>query len=309
MKTKAYAIIILVGILLFIITLPLRAWHPFLHDLTGIYVDTFTYSLVCFFASIFLHNKFRGKLSGWIITVVFLIVTLFPDIFVRCYDGHFIKNLASLPDPSLRIVAVLLGWLYSRIRNKPQKITLGIVMSITVLWVSVYGMDIWAGQVASYVNNYTDNHERMKTNDLVFIDADGQSTNISNYHGSFLILCILENEKQLSENLSLIKTVDQCIGNRENTKFTLLFYDDDHSRKVIPQVTKLLEQNKLSIPYMYVAETKLKELRLTYRPEMVIINREGRIVYQSEGRILKDGTGIDLEKLPQLLDILGINDK
>lgn len=155
MKNKAYLIIVVVSLILTFAILPLNAWGLFEHPTLS--VGVFLRGIVFWALTVYFLTRYQHVVKSYKAVLLILVAGLLPDIIARGIMGHFREALTSLPQPILLIIAVLLGWWYTRLATR-GKIAVAIVNLLFCIGVSSYGFELW-NKLDFVKNSHFDNLE------------------------------------------------------------------------------------------------------------------------------------------------------
>lgn len=258
MKKKVFLIILTVSLILTFAIAPLRMFYLF--ENPSLYLGTLIRGIVFWAVTVYFLTKYSGVMKSYQIVLLALLADLVPDIIVRIFMGHFIIALPSFPDTVLQIIAVLLGWWYTRV-NKKRKVMLALVNLLVCIGVSSYGFAQWNKL------DFVENRESKKLEVVEILNLAGSTSSQDNImnkiqHKNFVVYVGGEDGEKNKIGLAFLEKVQKEFeGSNGTTALALICLDNPEGRA---QNTQLLKNTKCPVISMARSNSQLKRSALYY---------------------------------------------
>lgn len=286
MKKKVFLIILTVSLILTFAIAPLRMFYLF--ENPSLYLGTLIRGIVFWAVTVYFLTKYSGVMKSYQIVLLVLLADLVPDIIVRIFMGHFIIALPSFPDTVLQIIAVLLGWWYTRV-NKKRKVMLALVNLLVCIGVSSYGFAQWNKL------DFVENRESKKLEVFEILKLGdstlSQDSIMNNFQHKNLVVYVggEDGEKNKIGLAFLEKVQKEFEGSNGTTALALICFDNPKDRA---QNTQLLKNTKYPVISMAQNNSQLKRSALYY---WYVVDRNEVIRWRKKIR-LQENTDIQKEQ-------------
>lgn len=303
MKTK-----ILKTLLIFVISLGiliafmwLRGGSITVLGLTGFPLSMLVYAAAYFGITVYFLNKYKTILPVWLVLLVILVGTSFMDIYARFIRPEgFQRSLASLPDFIIRILAVFIGLLYYKISTRTGKIITAVCSLLFFLWSSCYGFDLWLHKV-NYGSTSGSTQAEFITNPLILQKSDGTKIQLSDLQHNYTVLDFWSTTCGVC--FSKFPAVQSLFNTyKDNSQFGVygVHYLYENNGENIETGAQILSLENYTFPSFSIngADPVLKEIGIDRFPTVLIINKQGQIVFRG-----------NIEKATKLLRTLDILEK
>lgn len=285
MKKKVLIILAVSLILTFAIG-PFRMLYVF--ENPPLYLGTLIRGIVFWAVTVYFLTQYSGVMKSYQIVLLVLLADLVPDIIVRVFMGHFIIALPSFPDTVLQIIAVLLGWWYTRL-NKTRKVMLALVNLLVCIGVSSYGFAQW-NKLDFVKNSGAKKLEVFEMLNLASFTSSQDSIMNKFKHKNFVVYVGGEDEEKNKIGLTFLEKVQKEFeGSNDTTVLALICFDNPESRT---QNTQLLENIKFPVISMAQNNSQLKKSALYH---LYVVDRNEVIRWRKKIR-LQENTDIQKEQ-------------
>ena len=249
--------------------------------LSGILLYIFAY---------FITKHYRGKLSyGWILAAM-LAAPLIFELPLRAFN--FRSGLITFPDSSIKICALLLGWVCARISNRVGKIVLTSAFYLFAAWGAIYGYQLWGYWVNFRTTNGNVNQSAPA---VVFSNDKGEAVELSSYHGKYVLLDFWFTRcGYCYEFMPRIQSFYDRYTDDPRIVIRSVHCSDPKQEEDFTTGKRILEKRKYTFPCLSLSwqDPVLVKLGVTSFPTFIIVDPEGRMVFR--GRI--DGAEKYIEK-------------
>lgn len=291
MKKKVLVILSVSLILTFAIA-PLRMFYLF--ENPSLYLGTLIRGIVFWAVTVYFLTKYSGVMKSYQIVLLVLLADLVPDIIVRIFMGHFIIALPSFPDTVLQIIAVLLGWWYTRL-NKTRKVMLALVNLLVCIGVSSYGFAQW--NKLDFVKNSGFN--KLEVFEMLNLaDSTSSQDSIMNkfQHKNFVVYVGGGDDEKNKIGLTFLEKVQREFEESNDTTVLALICLDNLEGRA--QNIQLLKNTKYPVISMARSNSQLKRSALYY---LYVVDRNEVIRWRKKIRLQENS---DIQKEQNELQFL-----
>jgi len=268
-KSKILILSFIYSILLETAIMPLRGYVNFQ---TSLLVGFFMF----FALTYYLASKYSDRVNP---TYIFLILLL--GIFLLLAPPHFFffkKTLVSLPDVFFRFIGIIAGYLFFNLKTKKRWLVF-VVTSVICFFMFARGYDMWLNKLNFGTFTETLTEEEIP-NDFLLTDSLGSEIKINDLQGKVVILDFWNSRCGVcfSKFPQVQSTYDKYKQNPDIFFCSVnYFLEDDKDGDAF----RIIKEQGYSFPVLICKDKLLlKNLGIQVYPTVIVINKEGKLIFR-----------------------------
>ena len=230
-----------------------------------------------FFAlTYYLASKYSDRVNP---TYIFLILLL--GIFLLLAPPHFFffkKTLVSLPDVFFRFIGIITGYLFFNLKTKKRWLVF-VVTSVICFFMFARGYDMWLNKLNFGTFTETVTEEEIP-NDFLLTDSLGSEIKINDLQGKVVILDFWNSRCGVcfSKFPQVQSTYDKYKQNPDIFFCSVnYFLEDDKDGDAF----RIIKEQGYSFPVLICKDKLLlKNLGIQVYPTVIVINKEGKLIFR-----------------------------
>lgn len=194
---------------------------------------------------------------------------------------YFQSTLISLPDSTLKVLAILIAYWVYNIRGIWGKIAVSVLAFALCIWMSYYGYDIWI-----YKLNYDSFKDKVKEvvqSPLIFQNIEGQDVSIESFKGKYVALDFWSSTCGVCfRKFPQVQELYEQLKVKPNAELYSVFCRMTNRGETAKMGADILHKRGFSFPAISIDmdEPVLKEIGVDGFPTVLIIDPEGKIVFR-----------------------------
>jgi len=270
-KNRLLARIFLYPFLLEVLLTPIRGYVSFnASTLIGFFLFLFlTYYLI---------TKKEGRASS---TKIFIMLTIGFVMTHNMRFWEFKETLTSLPDALFHLLGIVVGYLFFKIKNYFKWVVLA-TASIACIFMYAKGYELWLNKLnfGTFTGQII---EKKLTTEIAFADSTNSIISINHLKGKIVLLDFWNSKCGFCyKKFPVVQNAyDKYKHNPKVNFYSVNFFLNDIDKE--GDAFQIIKERGHSFPVLICKDiATLKALNITCYPTVLVVNREGELVFRGD---------------------------
>ena len=261
---------------------PLRGGGITILGLSGLPLSLLAGSVLFFAMTLFFLKRYSSIIPPWAIVLVALFGACIIEIPVRVL--YFQSTLVSLPDIVLKLISIMIGYVFFKIRSTTGKIVLSVFAVLLYLWSAYVGYDLWVNKL-NY-GTFTGRTNSAVEGSVIFQNEHDENVSLKDFEGKYLILDFWSSSCGVCyKKFPEVQKVYDTYKATPEIEVYAVFCRTNKKGETAQTGQQILEERGYTFPSlsMDMDDPILKEIRVSGFPTVIIFNPKGELIFR--GRI------------------------